>query len=138
MLRRLVDGLVARGEYAQAVPHARRWLELDPLNESAHRQLIRIYALSGDRAAALEQYRHCVRALSQELGVGPLEETMTLYEQVNDGTLPAPPEAEAAPRPRLAAPAPGVPPTCRWWGAPRSWPCSSTPTPAPSRMAAWP
>ena len=110
VLQRLVDGLVARGEYAQAVPHARRWLELDPLNESAHRQLIRMYAWSGDRAAALEQYRHCVRALSQELGVGPLEETMTLYEQVNDGTLPPPPEAEAAVPPPPVTAAAGVPP----------------------------
>ena len=107
-LQLLVDRLVARGEYARAIPHARRWLELDPLNESAHRQLIRMYAWSGDRAAALEQYRHCVRALSQELGVGPLDETMALYEQVNDGTLPAPPQAEVALRP--AAPAAGGPP----------------------------
>src|SRR4029079_13758913 len=37
VLQRLVDGLVARGEYAQAVPHARRWLDLDPLQEAAHR-----------------------------------------------------------------------------------------------------
>jgi DNA-binding SARP family transcriptional activator len=109
-LRRLVERLVASGEYARAVPHARRWLELDPLNESAHRQLIRMYAWSGDRAAALEQYRHCVRALSQELGVGPLEETMSLYEQVNDGTLPVPREVELASRPAPVAPAAGVPP----------------------------
>ncbi|HEX6652085.1 MAG TPA: AAA family ATPase [Thermoleophilaceae bacterium] len=108
-LQSLVDRLVARGEYARAIPHARRWLEIDPLNESAHRQLIRMYAWSGDRAAALEQYRHCVRALSQELGVGPLDETMTLYEQVNDGTLPGPPEAEAELR-RPTAPAAGGPP----------------------------
>ena len=37
VLQRLVERLVARGEYAQAIPHARRWLELDPLHESAHR-----------------------------------------------------------------------------------------------------
>lgn len=109
-LRRLMERLVARGEYAQAIPHARRWLELDPLNESAHRQLIRIFAWSGDRRAALEQYRHCVRALSQELGVGPLEETMTLYEQVNEGTLPTPPETEAPLHPPAAAAAAWVPP----------------------------
>lgn len=109
-LRRLVERLAARGDHTQAIPHARRWLELDPLNESAHRQLIRIYAWNGDRAAALEQYRSCVRALSQELGVGPLEETMTLYEQVNDGTLPAPAEAEAPPRPPAVAQAAGMPP----------------------------
>lgn len=109
-LQRLVERLVARGAYDQAIPHARRWLELDPLNESAHRQLIRIYAWSGDRAAALEQYRRCVRALSQELGVGPLEQTMTLYEQVNEGTLPVPPEAEAPSHAPPAAQAAGMPP----------------------------
>ena len=52
--------------------HARRWLELDPLHEPAHRALIRIYAAQGDRAAALAQYRECVRTLSRELGVPPL------------------------------------------------------------------
>ncbi|MDQ3678539.1 MAG: hypothetical protein M3401_17370, partial [Actinomycetota bacterium] len=81
-LRRLVEQLVARGDVEQAIPRARRWLELDPLHEPAHRELIRLYAWSGDRAAAIEQYRRCVRTLSQELGVAPLEETATLYEQV--------------------------------------------------------
>ena len=52
-LRRLVQVLAAGGEYERAVPHARRWLEVDPLHEPAHRELIRLYAWSGDRAAAL-------------------------------------------------------------------------------------
>jgi len=97
VLRRLVDLLVARGEYEQALPEARRWLEVDPLHEPAHRELIRLYAWTGDRAAALEQYRHCVRALSRELGVAPLEETATLYEQVNDGSLAPPSRGVGAP-----------------------------------------
>jgi DNA-binding SARP family transcriptional activator len=96
-LRRLATGLAARGDYEQAIPHVRRWLELDPLHEPAHRELIRLYALSGDRAGALEQYRQCVRTLSQELGVAPVEETSKLYDQVSEGTLAAPPEAEAPP-----------------------------------------
>ena len=82
-LRRLVERLAARGGYEQAIPHARRWLELDPLHEPAHRELIRLYAWSGDRAAALNQYRECVRTLSQELGVAPVEETAALYDQVS-------------------------------------------------------
>ena len=92
--------LVARGEFEQALPRAQRWLQLDPLHEPAHRELIRLYAWSGDRAAALEQYRTCVRTLSQELGVAPLEETATLYEEVNEGSL-APPRGEG---PRRRAP----------------------------------
>ncbi len=109
-LQRLVEQLVACGEYVQAIPHAKRWLQLDPLHESVHRQLIRLYAWSGDRGAALEQYRQCVRALSQELGVGPLEETMTLYDQVNDGTLPLPRQSEAPVAAPPAAPPMAVPP----------------------------
>src|SRR5206468_2042373 len=80
-----------------AVPHARRWLEVDPLHEPAHRELIRLYAWSGDRAGALEQYRNCVRTLSQELGVAPLDETARLYEEVNDGSLAPPQKASSAP-----------------------------------------
>jgi DNA-binding SARP family transcriptional activator len=107
-LRRLVELLVVEGKFEQAIPSARRWLELDPLNEPAHRALIRLYAWSGDRASALEQYRTCVRTLTHELGVAPLEETATLYEQVNDGSL-APPAAPQAPPPPPAAKAEAPP-----------------------------
>ena len=100
-LRRLVAGLVQRGEHEPALAHARRWLELDALHEPAHRELIRLHALTGDRAAALEQYRDCVRTLSGELGVSPLQETAELYEQVNDGSLTPP--AQAAQRPPAAS-----------------------------------
>ena len=72
------------------MPFARRRLELDPLHEPAHRELICLLSWSGDRAAAMEQYRVCVRALSEELGVSPLTETTALFEQVYDGTLPEP------------------------------------------------
>jgi DNA-binding SARP family transcriptional activator/predicted ATPase len=96
-LGRLVRLLAERGEPERAISHARRWLELEPLHEPAHRELIRLYAWSGDRGAALRQYRDCVRTLSQELGVAPLEETAALFEQVSEGTL-APPSASAARR----------------------------------------
>lgn len=47
-------------------------MALDPLHEPAHRWLMQLYALSGQRAAALRQYRECVRILEGELGVSPL------------------------------------------------------------------
>ena len=102
VLERLVDAREARSDYAGAVRHARRRLELDPLHEPAHRQLIRLMAWSGDRAAALTQYRTCVRTLSSELGVPPLPETTELYRAISDGSLePAPgvaPPQRPAPR----------------------------------------
>ena len=84
-LRRLVGILALAGRYEAAIPHARRWLAVDPVHEPAHRELIRLYAATGDRGAALAQFRECVRVLNRELGVPPLAETVTLYEQVNQG-----------------------------------------------------
>ncbi|WP_410792812.1 ATP-binding protein [Kribbella sp. C-35] len=99
VLARLAADLEEAGDSSAALVHVRRWLSLDPLHEPAHRALIRLYALTGDRAAALLQYRQCVRTLSRELGVSPLPETTALYEAVNTGTLvsaDAPPTAEGA------------------------------------------
>ena len=122
-----------------AIPYARRWLEVDPLHEPAHRELIRLYAWSGDRAAALEQYRNCVRTLSQELGVAPLDETAALYEQVNDGSLAPPQEASVPPAPPTRAKAaPAHRPSCRSSDAPRRWPRSQRRTPAPGPTVVWP
>lgn len=89
-IRRLVEHLIATRDLDQAVPLAQRWLELDPLHEPAHRELMRLHSWRGDRGAALEQYRSCVRVMSEELGVAPLAETTALFEQIYDGTLTEP------------------------------------------------
>jgi DNA-binding SARP family transcriptional activator len=96
----LVDTLTSTADTAQAIATARRRLALDPLHEPAHRQLIRAYVLGGDRSAALEQYRDCVRVLDRELGVRPLDETTALYHAVLEGTYaPAPTAPAVAPPP---------------------------------------
>jgi tetratricopeptide (TPR) repeat protein len=90
-LERLVDAHALQGRWQVAVGAAERWLALDPLHEPAHRQLMRLYAWSGQRGAAVRQYRACVRVLDQELGVPPLEETTALYRGVIEGHVqPAP------------------------------------------------
>jgi predicted ATPase/DNA-binding SARP family transcriptional activator len=107
-LERLARGRAALGEWEAAVVHARRWLSLDVLHEPAHRMLMTLYAWSDQRAAALRQYRECVRILDQELGVAPLEETTLLYRAIQENDLPPQPtlsehgpevrqEAEAVP-----------------------------------------
>jgi len=108
-LRRELAAVLARHvDVTGDLALTRRWLELDPLHEPAHRALIRLYARSGDRAAALAQYRECVRTLSRELGVPPLAETTRLYEAISEGTLEGPADVDAAPAP--ARPAPPVAP----------------------------
>ena len=110
---------------------AQRWLELDPLHEPAHRALIRLYAERGDRAAALAQYRECVRTLSRELGVPPLAETTRLYEAISEGTLEAP---AATPRRRRSDPLPARRAARR--ARPRVGGAASAPTTASPRTAA--
>jgi predicted ATPase/DNA-binding SARP family transcriptional activator len=103
VLERLVETEADAGRWQDAIADGHRWLALDPLHEPAHRQLMRVYAWSGQRGAALRQYRECVRVLDRELGVAPLEETTALYQTIKQGRAePEPPVA--APPPVAAAP----------------------------------
>ncbi|MEX0874613.1 MAG: BTAD domain-containing putative transcriptional regulator [Actinomycetota bacterium] len=83
-LERLSEAL-APTDVDAAISYARRWLALDPLQESAHRALMRLHAQKGDRAAAVRQYRDCVALLERELGVGPDESTTEIYEAAHGG-----------------------------------------------------
>lgn len=94
-LRRELSGVLERlassEEPRRAIAYAKRWLELDPLHEPAHRALMRIHARAGDRVAAIRQFHECERVLDRELGVGPLAETVSLARAIEQG------ESEPAP-----------------------------------------
>jgi DNA-binding SARP family transcriptional activator len=83
-LHRLVAHHSSRGEYAAGIEHAIRLLALDPWREEAHRELMRLLALSGQRSAALAQYETCRRLLEAELGLEPMEETTALYARIRE------------------------------------------------------
>ncbi len=85
----------ARHAWEPAIDHARRRLSLDTLHEPAHRQLMLLYAWSGQRAAAVRQYQECQRILDTELGVPPLAETAQLYEAILNHRPPSPPAVQA-------------------------------------------
>jgi DNA-binding SARP family transcriptional activator len=87
-LERLIRDERDGGRLAKAIAHARRWLELDPLNEAAHREVMRLHALAGDRSAAIRQYHELVQLLDRELGVAPLEESVALHETIRAGRTP--------------------------------------------------
>ncbi|NIV27928.1 MAG: hypothetical protein GWN58_00015, partial [Anaerolineae bacterium] len=82
-----VAGYLALGDYAAGLKGAQHLLQLDPLREEAHRQLMRLLAYSGQRNAALIQYETCCQILADELGVEPMAATVTLYEQIRSGGL---------------------------------------------------
>jgi DNA-binding SARP family transcriptional activator len=70
------------GALDEAVQVALRLVALDPLQESVHRTLMRLYTQLGRRGAALRQYQFCVAALQRELRAEPDDETRALYQQI--------------------------------------------------------
>ena len=87
MLHQLTNYHLQRRRYAIAEQYARQQLTLAPWEEMAHRQLMRVLALTDRRAAALAQYATCQRILQDELGVEPETETLALYQQIRDSNL---------------------------------------------------
>lgn len=87
ILQRLAALHEQRGGYEPAAACTRQYLALEPWDEAAHRRLMRLLALAGQRSAALAQYDTCRQVLAGELGVAPEDETTRLYRSIRDGTL---------------------------------------------------
>ena len=71
--------------YDQAYKYAWRYAYQAPLEENAHRLLMRILTLSGRRNAALQQYQLCKALVEKELGIEPSAETQQLYTYIKSG-----------------------------------------------------
>ncbi len=96
-LARILAGHIRADALAQAVQTALRLVALDPLQETVHRTLMRLYLRLGRRGAGLRQYQACLDALRRELGAEPEAETRALYlELLQSASSPAPPEAAMA------------------------------------------
>ena len=75
--------LLRREEEQKALPGVvaagLQLVSLDPLQEEAHRALMRAYVGLGRRAAALRQYQICLDVLQRELQAEPEPDTKALY-----------------------------------------------------------
>ena len=78
----LLSHQLGSGPAGAAIRTALRILALDPSQETVHRELMRLFERQGRRGDALRQYRLCVDALQQELGVEPQLETRRLYQEI--------------------------------------------------------
>ncbi len=85
VLKSLSKVFAKQANYDIAYKYAWRYVNLAPLEESAHRMLMRILTLSGRRNAALQQYQLCAQVIERELGIAPSPETRQLYEQIKSG-----------------------------------------------------
>ncbi len=94
----------ASGNAAQLQLFARRQLAIEPWREQAHRQLMLGLALSGERGAALAQYRQLQTLLARELRLEPEAATRELYERIRTSTHPGASSGSTTPHVRLPAP----------------------------------
>ena len=78
----LCDMAAQARDYADALSHARELLALEPLSEEAHRRVMQLHYLSGDRAAALLAFDRCEQVLKDEVGAQPSAETLRLLATV--------------------------------------------------------
>ncbi|MEZ4656200.1 MAG: bacterial transcriptional activator domain-containing protein [Caldilineaceae bacterium] len=55
---------------------------MDPWREEAHRDVMLMLALTGQRSAAMAQYEKCSRILAEDLAANPSAETTALYYRI--------------------------------------------------------
>jgi adenylate cyclase len=79
---RLAALLSDDGRDTEAIDALNGLLAIDPANEAAHRQLMRLLAKTGRRSEALRQYQECVAAMARELDAEPGAETRQLFAEL--------------------------------------------------------
>jgi hypothetical protein len=103
-LQLLADAYTQQGNTTAASATLNQLLALEPWREEAHRQLMLLLAAGGQRSAALAHYERCRRALADELGIAPSEETTALLERIWAGELEPSAEPLAARPPARSGP----------------------------------
>jgi len=91
----LADMAERARDWPDALAHAAELLALDPLAEAAHRRLMRLHYLAGDRGAALRAFDACEALLKHEVGARPSAETLALLATIENSSVAAPPPSLA-------------------------------------------
>ncbi len=103
---RLMNFELGNDSLGSAAKTAKRLLQIDPLQESAHRVIIRHFAEIGQLSMAVKQYQICRDALRDELQVEPEAETERVLQEIRStragiSTPRVAPDSDAA---RIAEP----------------------------------
>ncbi|MEZ4675638.1 MAG: BTAD domain-containing putative transcriptional regulator [Caldilineaceae bacterium] len=93
LLEQLIKQQITATQFYHAERFVSQLLTLEPEHEEAHRQLMWLLAMTGQRHAALNQFEICRNVLAAELAVEPAAATITLYAQIRDNILPVLPTA---------------------------------------------
>lgn len=79
----LAEGLTAAGRYADATSAALAAVKAEPLRETAHAVLIRVYLAEGNRSEALFAYEKYRKLLHDQLGVKPTALIQSLVQDLH-------------------------------------------------------
>lgn len=106
-----LSGLAAQsGDIPGAFKYARRLVDLDPLREEGHRQLMRLYAASGRVPEALRQFQELEQSLRRELGALPSPVTRALAAEIAGSVATAAPPVSPVSVPAVGRPGEAPPP----------------------------
>lgn len=86
LTHRLATHLVAEQAFARALPVAEQLVRVEPYDESALRQLMRIYQALGRRGQALHAYERYQTLATNELGLAPEASTQVLAQAIRDAS----------------------------------------------------
>ena len=115
-MQQWLEVLCGSGDWVAVQHRSERWIALGHTPEPAYRALMIAGAALGNRSKVVATFERCRSALTQELGVPPSAETMTLYERLVAGEGVEPIDFSAVPastirvRQSIEPPAPGTPP----------------------------
>ncbi len=119
VLQRFIDEWEKQHNYHSAITYAQKLARRDPLREDIYRQIMRLYALSGDHAGVARTYKECQEVLARELDVEPSQQTKEAYDKYirlepatppPGAPAPAAPVPPDAPEPTKPAPQPNYGP----------------------------
>jgi DNA-binding SARP family transcriptional activator/predicted ATPase len=82
VLTAIVQLLTELGRAKEAIPYAGRWVALDPLNEAAHIQLLRLYIQTGRLVTAVRHYDWFAEQINVELGLLPTIKLESLLSEI--------------------------------------------------------
>jgi two-component SAPR family response regulator len=87
LLDKLCEYCEVKREHEAGLDYAKRILSIDSTNEVAHQRVMRLFSLTGNRAAAMRQYQRCASVLENELGIIPSETTRELLKNIKNGRI---------------------------------------------------
>lgn len=97
LLRKAATLHAAAGANQASIELFEKLAASEPSNEEAHRELMRLYVLTGRRSEALRQFQRCSEAVHRELDAEPEESTVQLYRKIVANELRPASQSEATP-----------------------------------------